>query len=501
MKKNDLFLIAGTLLYSYLFYEQEPGINFLLFSLLLTAFLLLNNPGLIKNKFWLGAATGTMLSGFCIAWHGSILAVIANIISLSALSGLSIFPQSSFIISLLFSAYSYVSSPVFMQMDELAKRRKRKEANPGSDKRLLKWMTLGVAPLAVGFTFLLLYRAANPVFDLYVSKINLDFISVPWLFFTLSGFCLLYGFLYHRRIAVIAGADARAGNDLFPFSEWNSAGVRKYLNLPLEYKSGIILFGLLNLLLLSVNLIDINFLYLGNSLPEGLTYSQFLHQGVWALIVSVILAAAIILFYFRGELNFQKNTALRILTYIWIAQNIFMVCSTAWRNALYIEHDDLTYKRIGVYFYLGLTVIGLLFTTIKVAQKKTNWYLFRANSWAFYAVLVFSCLINWPVLVAKYNISSAIKHHEPAYQAYLLDLSFHTLPYLAEYQRTVPADIHDITQLSTRVEAFREYDKTLGWQSWSYDRWQTAEALKTYTPSPAAIPIPNTENLTNPIKN
>lgn len=480
MKKNDFFLILGTFLYSYLFYEQQPGINFLLFSILLTGFLLITNPSLIKNKLWLAAAAGTLFSGFCVGWHGSLLAVIANIISLSVLSGLSVAPQSSFIISLLFSAYSYISSPVFMQMDEMARRQKRREASGGTDKRLMKWMTLGVAPLAVALTFLFLYRAANPVFDLYVSQIKLDFISIQLIFFTLGGFCLLYGFLYHRRIPVIARADEAAGNDLFPFSEWNNYGIRKYLSLPMEYKSGIVLFGLLNLLLFTVNIIDVEFLYMRLDLPKGLSYSQFLHQGVWALILSVILAAAIILFYFRGELNFQKNTALRVLTYIWIAQNIFMVCSTAWRNGLYIQHDDLTYKRIGVYFYLGLTVIGLLFTTIKVARKKTNWYLFRANSWAFYAVLIFSCFINWPALVASYNVRSAIAKHENLYQPYLLDLSFHTLPYLAEYQQKFPTLVAQANDLRYQVAVFQADEKELGWQSWNYDRAQAYEKLKSF---------------------
>jgi hypothetical protein len=363
-------------------------------------------------------------------------------------------------------------------------------------------MTLGVAPIAVVLTFLFLYRAANPVFDLYVSKINLDFISVQLVFFTLGGLCLLYGFIYHRQIPVIAQADAAAGNDLFPFSEWTNWGVRKYLNLPLEYKSGIILFGLLNLLLLTVNMMDVVFLYMGHDLPAGLTHSQFLHQGVWALIISVILAAAIILFYFRGELNFQKNTTLRILTDIWIAQNVFMVCSTAWRNGLYIEHDDLTYKRIGVYFYLGLTVIGLLFTTIKVARKKTNWYLFRANSWAFYAVLIFSCFVNWPVLVAKYNISSAIRRNEPVYEKYLYGLSFHTLPYLAEYQQKYPSAMADLSNLQFYVNTFREDQKELGWQSWSYDRWQTEKKLEAYKPidlrvAPINAPTENLKPQTN----
>jgi hypothetical protein len=480
MKKNDIFLIAGSLLYSYLFYKQEAGINLFLFTLVLEAFLLIRNPTRLYNGPWLIAACGSILTGVCAAWHGSLLSVVANVISLSALAGLSIAPKTSFILTLFFAAYSYVSAPVFMIIDDYNKRlRKRTEKPDASEKQLVKWMSLAVAPFAVGLTFFLLYRSANPVFNEYASRIKLDFISADLVFFTIGGLILLYGFLYPRQIAALAAPDAHAPNNLSPGDDAGKDWLRKYLNLPLEYKSALVLFGLLNVLLLSVNILDLIFLYFDHDLPEELTYAQFLHQGVGALITSVVLAAAIILLYFRGELNFYKqNTWLKFLVYLWIAQNIFMVISTAWRNELYIEEYSLTYKRIGVYFYLGLTIIGLLFTAIKVAGRKTNWYLFRVNAWAFYIVMVGACFVSWPALVAKYNTQFALRKNKPLDPYYLINLSYQTLPYLAEYNGKAPLDSTSSETLNYHAHTFLEHEKTLDWQSWNYDRQQTAQTLQ-----------------------
>jgi hypothetical protein len=117
--------------------------------------------------------------------------------------------------------------------------------------------------------------------------------------------------------------------------------------------TGVLLLAMLNILLATVNGLDIYYLGILHTTPAGITFSQYLHNGTDSLIASIILAVSVILFYFRGYLNFYEgNKWLKALTYLWIAQNIMLVISTAYRNTVYIGDYGLTHKRIGVYVYL-----------------------------------------------------------------------------------------------------------------------------------------------------
>ena len=429
MKKNDWILVASIAAYSYLFYQQSFGVNFLIFTISLIVLLLLRNKEIFKNRSWIAAAIGSLLSASCIAYYGNRLSVTANIISLCILSAFSCQPQTSVITSLLFSFYSISASSVFVIIDTIIRiqnKKKTTENKPSSVKFLLYLL-----PIFIVIIFFFMYKASNPLFDNFTKKINLDFISAGWMFFTIGGFFLMYGFFYHKNIKAIAYKDAMASNSLFPESTNETHTFMSFLSIDNEKLSGIILLGLLNLLLLTVNLLDINFLWFDGTLPKDLSYSAFVHQGTGALITSIIIAILIILFYFRGALNFHSgNKSLKLLACLWIAQNAFMIISTAFRNNLYINEYSLTYKRIGVYVWLILVFIGLVTTFVKIIRTKSNWYLFRTNGWLFYFVLLFSCFINWDVLVTNFNISKAEQKHKPLDTYYLVSLSERNIPQL-----------------------------------------------------------------------
>jgi hypothetical protein len=143
------------------------------------------------------------------------------------------------------------------------------------------------------------------------------------------------------------------------------------------------------------------------------------------------------MFYFRGRMNFAVNgKALRILALIWIVQNAFMLFSTAWRNEVYVLVFGLTYKRIGVYIYLLLTLIGLIVTAWKVQGKKTNAFLVRMNSWLFYSVWIIACFVNWDQLIIRNNLSTGLKPD----LGYLYSLSENILPSLIDYSVKHPQE-------------------------------------------------------------
>src|ERR1022692_2968143 len=98
MKRNDWLLLIAVTFYSFLFYRQSPGINFVIFNLVLLGCLALKNKHAAKSKRWLLVALGCLASSFCIGYYGNLLSVVANIISLSILSTLSMNRNSSVVI-------------------------------------------------------------------------------------------------------------------------------------------------------------------------------------------------------------------------------------------------------------------------------------------------------------------------------------------------------------------------------------------------------------------
>jgi hypothetical protein len=223
------------------------------------------------------------------------------------------------------------------------------------------------------------------------------------------------------------------------------------------------------------------------------------HQGTGTVIVSIVIAISIILFYFRGTLNFsEQSKTIKVLAYLWIAQNVFMLISTGFRNDLYIAEYGLTYKRIGVYIYLLLASIGLVTTFIKILKLKSNHFLFRSNGWLFYGVLIIACFVNWDVMITWYNIQLP-KQIE---KTYLVKLSDKTLPQLfalesypsltkkefvneayvsgidaINYGDEVPPSSYE-QELSRKLFHFMHRSKNGSWQSWYYEQYNTINSLK-----------------------
>lgn len=480
MKKNDCILITTVALYSFLFYQESAGINFVLFNLALISALLIKDQHVLKSKGWLLTASGSLLSALCVGYYGNGLSVTANIISLSLLSALSYGKGTSVILSLLFSIYSYVSSFILVCIE-------RQQKNAEKEERKVKKWGLIIIPILITLIFFFMYRSSNALFNDFTKNISFDFISFGWILFTFSGVVLLTGFFYHQRIKTLALLDESASNAIDPSNSKTIALFGKELSITDEEFSGKLLFLLLNLLLLVVNALDVQFMFIDNKLPKGVTYSEFVHQGTGMLITSILMAIAIILFYFRGALNFsEKGNIIKWMAYVWIIQNAFMICSTLFRNNMYVAEYGLTYKRIGVYVYLILTLIGLITTYIKIAKIKSNFFLFRVNGWAFYTVLVIAAFVNWDRFISEFNINKA----RQVQTEYLVDLSYTVLPTLYAYHidslgseeqmkhSVLTSGINTFERIrDEQLFLFLKRNETQGWKSWYLDGSKTHEEL------------------------
>jgi len=410
MNKKIISIITLTVLYSVLFYEQHVGINFLLFTISMLGLFFFQDKTAFKSKPVLILSFGALFTAFFAAVHGSYLSLWATIISLMVIPGVIINKRSNILLDFFTSLINIGGSSVFMIL-EIADANKN-----GKEKgflRLLKYLI----PLVFIIVFFFIFRSMNPLFENFTQEIA-DLISIGFVFFTLGGFTLVYSVYKQKR-----------GKEVDEWEQKWVMNIDENKTVIPKWNEGVafmILFVVLNLMLISVNLMDINYLYLGSGMPDGITHKQFLHKGVGMLILSILLGISLLLYFFRGSLNFSKNkTVIKTLAFLWVAQNIFMVISTTLRNNIYVNDALLSYKRIGVYFWLLFALIGLVTLFIKLYKNKSVWFLARHNFTVIFIALIVSSAFDWDMIISDFNINRAQQENEiSSYdKRYLLSLS------------------------------------------------------------------------------
>lgn len=257
-----------------------------------------------------------------------------------------------------------------------------------------------------------------------------------------------------------------------------------------ENTTGITSLLLLNILLLAINVIDISYLWFNFDYMGEVFLYKMVHEGTELLILSIVLAMAVVLFFFKGNLNFyQRNKWLKFGAYAWITQNCILVVSVLLRDYYYIARYGLACKRIGVLFFLLMVLIGLTTVFIKIWQRRTTYFLFRVNAWAGIILLVLASLVHWDEFIAGYNL--ARKDRVPLDAEFLLTLSDKTLPLLEnnlEAFKKRQADrekervgkegwrgydmeeepIGFVEQILARKEIFLQQQAHHSWLSWNY---------------------------------
>lgn len=455
MKKQiDFQLLAtliGGILFNYLFWMEEHGVNLLLFSIFIIGMLMLDKE-MAKSKKMLLVSASHLLAGLLVVFNQSELTIIAWYISVFVFIGVVHAQQLRSIFTAFLVAILQIVTAPFNLFKKVINTRFGKL----SIKPLLKPIKYIIMPLFVLLVFSGLYSAASPVFAKYLGQgVNavLDLLEKVFYFFfsdvsfarlihTIFGILLTAAFIISFANKDVEKAELtlqekltrkRKNNKKVSFiSELSQLFLgnllKRKMALKTEYIIGIISFAALNLLLLALNIIDFTTLWIGNVSSFDDTYlSTQLHEGANSLIFSIIMAMLVILYFFSGNLNFfSKNKTLKILAYAWIIQNTFLVFSVLIRDYHYINLSGLTYKRIGVLVFLTLCLIGLFTVYIKVAQQKTLFFLVKVNGQIWYILLLIFGMVNWDVFIVNYNINNRAKIALDL--DHLMDMSDKTLP-------------------------------------------------------------------------
>jgi hypothetical protein len=483
MTIKNILLVLSIIAYTCLFYQQTSGINFLIFTLIVITSMTLIQPNYWANPHWRIVAIGAILSAAMIVVQHSILAIVANLCSLILLAGISYNHKTSLFIGIFQGCISYFFSFFINVLDWLLRVFNLKANEQKTVSLSLQKITaFYLIPISITLLFLGLYASANPLFK---QLFYLPNISIDLCYFCFTGWVVCTGFIYPFSHSILQQWDDKHPNTLMRIRKKikkNIGGIA----LKIESQKGIIMLSLLNFILLLFHIVDFNFIFSGQQLPSGMDYSEYVHQGVNTLIFSILLAIGIIIYFFRGNQNFYpKNQWLIRLTYGWIIQNGILLISIIYKNQRYIHAFGLTYKRIGVYVYLLLTLIGLITTFWKIQQRKTTWFLFRINTLIAYILLIISSFFNWDSSIANYNI----KYAKTLDITYLLNLSNNVLPELQSLLNTskinLAVTVYDYTSsdkfqynrlppisqrafILAQIALFKQEYPTKNWQSWNY---------------------------------
>lgn len=459
---KNIILLLGAILFSTLFYKQDIGLNMSLFSIVTIIILSFFNPKAFKNQSTIGLTITYAITAVAIFFYNSNLSIIANCLAFFTLLGHVSQLNSSIYINWLNGLYSFVAG--FFHRALLASE-SNKESKPKKQIDYIHLIKIIGIPIVVISVFTLLYKNGNPVFNDMVSKIDFSFINLQWLLLTTLGYFLFYNISNPIQVNPATELDLNTSNNLEKNHNFSINTLKK------ENQLAIISITLLNFLIVVFLVTDITYLTTKNDIIAA-NLSNQVHSGINALIVSIVIAIIIILYFFRGNLNFyQQNNKLKIATYCWIILNTILVINIAIKDSQYIYYFGFTYKRIGVLVYLLLALTGLFTTALKVFKIKNLWFLFRVNSLTAYALLIISCTINWDNLITNYNLYHAKSNDFD----YLISLSNNNTFLLKKFAEK--------NQLSTKNQFLvdkkhNDFVKKLNsntWQETQFDNFKTSQ--------------------------
>ena len=423
----------SAILFSILFYKQALGLNLLIFETFFVIFLFLTKQIKFSSKIQMICSTGFLLTAVFTVLTHSTLSYIIHFISLLVYVGILSYPYAKSIINIFF--ISIIS--IFQSQVEFFRNVTNSKVKGKSFGKTIWKFRIFIIPATVISIFLAIYKASNPLFDKLTINFGsvfqnvLDFIfsdiEILFVLTFLLGLIISNIILFRTKNSSIERGDAAASDLLIRNKKKNSRSFGT-VSLKYELKAALFLLFILNAILLILNITDIYLVWF-NFDWDGQTLKQFVHEGTYLLILSILISIAIVLYFFRGNINFyKKNKLLKKLSYLWLFQNAILAISVGVRNYWYIEYFALAYKRIGVAIFLVLTLYGLYSVFVKIKNSKSGFYLFRTNAMTLYIVLILSSIVNWDSLIAKYNFAnaeSAFLHFD-----YLAHLSNKSLPYL-----------------------------------------------------------------------
>lgn len=472
VQKIAAFLLAA-LSFVFLFYHTWAGVNYLIFfGMLLGINYWLRKEALLTRKGILYTVL-CLVSAIAITLKPNEFSAIAFFANILLWSWYIIRPDATALVSIAVSGFNALIAPVsaVVQMISLGN-----EAKSGTVRQVMKTILIVFLAIVAAAIFLALYEASNPIFAENMKWLTLINIEADLILFILLGSVVSILILFQTDLLHLQNRSLRLQEE-YGMEEPRTTN-------PSIVLFGTVLFGLLNVMLLVLVIGDLPYIFGGKQLPQNINLSQFVHDGVNSLIISICLASGILLFIFHHKAISTSNLKiLKTLGYIWMTQTILTILITYYRNYLYIHGMGLTYKRVGVYYWLLLVCAGLYILFLKINKERSLGFVL--NTFLLTLVISFTgfACINWDRFITQYNLTQSGIKIEWAYMFNKLDDS--NLPQLITYIKQNPSspdtryfDVQDL--LTRRINYFNKtYEANHNsWRCWNYADYTTKKFLE-----------------------
>ncbi|THB65869.1 MAG: DUF4173 domain-containing protein [Desulfovibrio sp.] len=265
-----------------------------------------------------------------------------------------------------------------------------------------------VFPIVLGALFLGLFILANPVIAAWIEEFALDII-LKWFIPRRVVLWLLVASLVWTTLRLSRPKEVEH-EKLAPEDPVPAAQIG--FMTPGSMVRALVLF---NAIFLVQTGMDAMYLLGGAVLPEEFTYAEYAHRGAYPLVATALLAGVVVLVALKQASPTERSRSVRGLTYVWIAQNVFLVGTSMWRLLFYIEAYSLTCFRVAAFIWMGLVALGLVLIVVRIIGQKSGQWLLGTNFLALLAVLYTVCFLNVKGFVAEYNVAHCREMGESGY--------------------------------------------------------------------------------------
>ncbi len=405
--KTHHYIFLTAILFVIVFYDQEVGLNLGILGISYAVLTLFRTPEKNKTRTLYALFATSILSSIAFGWFGDFPSFIAVVSSLLLMG----YKSKNRRLKVLFLIPVFIvncctSFCRFFSFDEWLP----KKNVPGLWQKTLAFILI---PLVLVSVFFGIYSAGSNHFAALFTDYEWD-LNI-WQIFCLSvlGFFIAFNYWNYAVEKLIYKNNHVLDNDFSKDSRVPKA-TYSFLDLDAERMSGVISFVLLNVLLVFF-IITYNYEQFYEAVKTPVQLSEETHERVNAVIMSIVMAILVIMFYFKSGFNFDpKAGLLKILAKIWIFLNAILVVSAALKNYEYIVNYAFTYKRLGVFAFLLLSLVGLVLTYIKIQKQKRNIFLVNTMIWFFYGTVLVCSYFNWGGFITSQNMKRkdfAVSYH------------------------------------------------------------------------------------------
>lgn len=473
-----------TWLADFLFWGYRPGVSFALFGVALSVSLVLCRPRRSFSALAIGGFVLLLLTAGQTAVEISFSNVIVTLGLLLVLFAETSYPalrdewariSESFVALLKAPAQWFWLRSVFLEM-------RRSESSRGDHARLgvlvaaRRAIRVALPALCLSVVFAMLLGSGNAIFGQWISRMFGEVIRWIAAWTDLSP-ARVFFWLFILTLVLVWLRPAPAPGTLRIWTRpiprlpaprapqvarWQSIGI----------------LAALNALFFAVNTIDAFYLWARAGvtaplLPEGVSYSRFVHEGVWSLIAAVLLSAAVLAGLFQQSREVSGARVVKALALAWIAQNVVLILGVLLRLKLYVDACQLTALRVYVACFLGLVAAGFSLLAVFIVRERSLGWLIGSNAVATFCLFFlvqFGDVAGW---VAEHNVSRWLR--EPGRTldvAYLKSLGPSAWPELVRVAQSSerPESWQAWNEVKTLKAAQKAYLDGLDWRSWQWRR-------------------------------